>query len=389
MSSLSALHLKNKAVMGMFNGYSVPAAYNDIFEEYKALRENVLLVDYSHMSIVSVMGEDAWSLVNHLISADISIIRDEQGMYSLVLNEDGTIRGDIYALCAAEGYYLLSEDIPAECIQNMLENILAKADELDIHEIPVIKSMQEDDWGTIMLEGPYSWEVMTEIYGFDIIGLPYYEYMNTDDGLMIFRCGKHGEFAYQLIGPKTILANMWIKLQDVGGKYLLKLGGLHYQRLVRIENTGWDESLFGCYTRNPIELQMQWAIEYDKEDFIGKTAVAQLSLTNARRKVVGIMPCVNCGDINPSDKVFVDELQVGFIVQAVYSPAVKNWIALALIDENYALSDIAGFTIRTVSENISAKTQSVPFIYNLSLLINPTTHSYVDISKAKSALLIK
>jgi glycine cleavage system aminomethyltransferase T len=97
MSSLSALHLKNKAVMGMFNGYSVPAVYNDIFEEYKALRENVLLVDYSHMSIVSVMGEDAWSLVNHLISADISIIRDEQGMYSLVLNEDGTIRGDIYA----------------------------------------------------------------------------------------------------------------------------------------------------------------------------------------------------------------------------------------------------------------------------------------------------
>ncbi len=40
--------------------------------------------------------------------------------------------------------------------------------------------------------------------GFDIIGLPYYEYMNTDDGLMVFRCGKHGEFAYQLIGSQAV-----------------------------------------------------------------------------------------------------------------------------------------------------------------------------------------
>lgn len=38
-----------------------------------------------------------------------------------------------------------------------------------------------------MLEGPYAWEIMAEVYGFDIIGLPYYEYMNTDDELMIFR----------------------------------------------------------------------------------------------------------------------------------------------------------------------------------------------------------
>jgi glycine cleavage system aminomethyltransferase T len=68
MSSLSALHLKNKAVMGMFNGYSVPAAYNDIFEEYKALRENVLLVDYSHMFQKSCHGGGCVSLVNHLIS---------------------------------------------------------------------------------------------------------------------------------------------------------------------------------------------------------------------------------------------------------------------------------------------------------------------------------
>jgi hypothetical protein len=29
---------------------------------------------------------------------------------------------------------------------------------------------------------------------------------------------------------------MWMKLQEIGAKYLLKTGGLDYQRLVRVEN---------------------------------------------------------------------------------------------------------------------------------------------------------
>ena len=45
--------------MGIYNNANVPSAYHDPMVEYKAVRENALLVDYSHMSIVSVMGDDA------------------------------------------------------------------------------------------------------------------------------------------------------------------------------------------------------------------------------------------------------------------------------------------------------------------------------------------
>ncbi|MEQ0185286.1 aminomethyltransferase family protein [Klebsiella aerogenes] len=386
MNLLSDLHFKNNALMGIYNHQRVPSSYHDIFEEYKAVRENALLVDYSHMSITSVMGDDAWALVNYMVSADVSIIRDEQGIYSLLLNADGDIRGDAYVLCAADGYYILSENLTSKEIIDVLNEVLTKAEELDIQEVPEIKAMEENNWGTIMLEGPYAWEIMAEVYGFDIIGLPYYEYMNTDDELMVFRCGKHGEFAYQLIGPQATLVTMWMKLQEIGAKYLLKTGGLDYQRLVRVENPGWDESLYNNYSRNPVELQMQWAIQYDKEDFIGKSAVEELSRKGAERKLVGIAPDVGCSHIDSNDLVMVNGHQVGVIVKAAYSPAKQHWIALALIDECYALADISGFTIQTVNGEITAKTQNVPFIYNLSLLVNPTIHSYVDELKAKSAL---
>ena len=386
MSSLFDLHLEDNAVMGNYNNRSIPSSYHDILDEYKAVRENALLVDYSHMAIVSVTGEDAWILVNHIASADISIVRDEQGIYSLVLNDDGTILGDMYVLCAMDGYYILSENISVARIIEVLKFAAEKYDDLGIQENPEIKSMEDDNWGAIMLEGPYSWELMSEIYGYDIIGLPYCEYMNTEDDLIVFRCGKHGEFAYQVIGPQSLLVELWVKLQKIGVKYLLKTGGLDYQRIVRVENTGWDQSIYAEYSTNPVELQLQWAIQYDKEDFIGKAAVELMSAQSAARKVVGIVPCVNCASLSKDDKILVNGQTVGFIINAVYSPAAHSWIALAFINTPYALSDIDGYIIKTAHGDIAAKTKTLPFIYNFSLLVNPTTHSYIDPSKAKSVL---
>lgn len=386
MSSLFDLHLEDNAVMGNYNNRSIPSSYHDILDEYKAVRENALLVDYSHMAIVSVTGEDAWILVNHIASADISIVRDEQGIYSLVLNDDGTILGDMYVLCAMDGYYILSENISVARIIEVLKFAAEKYDDLGIQENPEIKSMEDDNWGAIMLEGPYSWELMSEIYGYDIIGLPYCEYMNTEDDLIVFRCGKHGEFAYQVIGPQSLLVELWVKLQKIGVKYLLKTGGLDYQRIVRVENPGWDQSIYAEYSTNPVELQLQWAIQYDKEDFIGKAAVELMSAQSAARKVVGIVPCVNCASLSKDDKILVNGQTVGFIINAVYSPAAQSWIALAFINTPYALSDIDGYIIKTAHGDIAAKTKTLPFIYNFSLLVNPTTHSYIDPSKAKSVL---
>lgn len=386
MKTLRDLHLQNNATLATYNNYAVPSAWHDPDIEYKAVRENALLVDYSHMSIVRLIGDDAWALVNHFAAADISIIRDEQGLYSLVLNEDGSILGDIYALCTDEGYYILSENIASDEIISRLNDILLKADELDIQEIPEITSMNEDDWGILMLEGPYSWEVMAELYGFDVIGLPYYEYMNTDDELMVFRCGKHGEFGYKMIGPQSTLVDVWQKLQTLGEKYQLKTGGLDYLKRVRVENPGWDESIYANYSRNPVELQLQWAIQYDKDDFIGKAAIEPLSLQQAKRKLIGMLPTEQCAGIAADDVVMVADKEVGVVVKSIYSPALQSFIALTLIESDYAWADIAGYTLRTAGGDISATTRSLPFLYNLSMLVNPTEHSYVDPAKAKNAL---
>jgi glycine cleavage system aminomethyltransferase T len=84
--------------------------------------------------------------------------------------------------------------------------------------------------------------------------------------------------------------------------------------------------------------------------------------------------------------VLAEGKQVGVVVKSVYSPALCAFISLALLDNDYALSDIDGFSIETIQGTVSARTHSTPFIYNLSLLVNPTEHSYIDPARAKSAV---
>lgn len=117
--------------------------------------------------------------------------------------------GDVYVFCLFDGYYIMFENILVVEIIIGLNVFLEKVDELDIQEIFEIVDMCEQNWGVIMVEGLYFWELMFEIYGFDVIGLFYYEYMNIDDELMVFCCGKYGEFVYMVVGQQEQLLDQW------------------------------------------------------------------------------------------------------------------------------------------------------------------------------------
>lgn len=382
MTVLHDLHLANQARMGRYNHKDVPASYHESACEYRAVRENALLVDYSHMSIVSVMGEDAWVLVNYCVSADVAALRDEQALYSLMLDEKGMLQGDLYILCTEEGYYLLTENMSCAQVIACLQQALQMAEALDIQQAPQINALDEAGWGAVLLEGPYSWEILAEIYGFDVIGLPYHEFMPTSDDLILLRCGKHGEYGYLMVGEQSALAALWLKLLKAGERFQLKAGGLDYQQIVRIENPCWDARSMNEW-RNPVELQLQWAIDYHKEDFIGRSAVEAISHHGVTRKLIGIIPQEERAIISANDRVLIDKQEVGKIIKSIYSPARDAFIALSMIDTAWAWSDISGFRLQTAQGNIAAMTQNLPFLYNLSMRVSPTEHSFTDAAKRR------
>ncbi|WP_411704039.1 aminomethyl transferase family protein [Edaphovirga cremea] len=384
MSKLAAIHQRNQAIMGERNGKAIPLTYGDLKEEHKAVRHNILMTDYSHFGIASVSGESAYELLNLVVAGDVSAIRDEQAMYSVILDDEGHIVTDLYILCDDERFILISEWVNGEAMCTLLRNALEGKEE-ELADIQDILSL-DDELGILHFEGPYCWELLAELYGMDVVGLPFQEHMHIDDNLLL-RSGKHGEFSYKLIAPRDELADAWLQAQDAGEKYDLRLGGLDYQRLVRLENPCWEPALLPQGNHCPIELQMQWAIRYDKEDFVGINALRERLEHGVSQRAVGLLiPGQPAIKPQPCDGVFFNDEKVGWVINGGYSEESDAWFGRLMLNSEYAYADIPYFHIQTASGSVPMNTAATPFIRNFSFLVNPTEHSYIDSTRPKHLL---
>ncbi len=384
MTQLIEIHQENGAVMGERNGIAIPLRYSPAQEEHQAVRKNILLTDYSHFGIASISGEGAWELVNRVVGGDVSSIRDEQAMYTVILDDEGKIITDLYVLCDDERFLLLSEWLTGAALCELLQNkLVGNIDEFE--EIEEIISLN-DSWGTLHIEGPYSWELLAELYGMDVVGLPFQEHMHIDE-LVLLRSGKHGEFSYKLLGSRELLAEAWSQLTEAGEKFDLRRGGLDYQRLVRLENPTWDPNVFSDYSRSPIELQMQWTVRYDKEDFIGQAALSSELAQGVGHRAVGMM-IDGKPDAMPArgDKIYLGQQQIGVVITCGYSDDLDAVLGRVLLENYYAWADTEAYEIQTATARIVIKTSAVPFARNYSFLVNPSEHSYVDPARPSDLL---
>ncbi|ERK16516.1 aminomethyltransferase family protein [Serratia fonticola] len=385
MTKLTEIHQQHGALMGERNGVTLPVSYRAAEEEHLALRKNILLCDYSHFGIAAVSGESAWSLLNQLVSGDVSSIRDEQAMYSLLLDELGHVVTDLYIACDDERFLLLSEWVSGETLCEMLRAKLADHDD-EFEDIESITSLTPE-WGMLHFEGPFAWELLAEVYGMDIIGLPFQEHMHVEDDLILLRSGKHGEYSYKLMGPQDLLADVWEQMLLAGDKYDMRTGGLNYQRMARLENPCWEPAIFNAYTRCPIALQMQWAVRYDKESFTGLESLSERVEQGTRHRLVGMtIPGKPQALPQRGDKVMFEDRCIGEVIVCDYSADLEACLGRLFLTDAWAWADIDTYQVITAGGPVAVTTSAIPFARNYSFLINPSEHSYVDSTRPRDLL---
>lgn len=378
MSIISNLHAARGAEMIRRNGVSVPFSYGDSAAVHQALRKNILLSDYSHVGMVEVSGDEAFEFLDETLAGELGAVRDEQALYTLLLNAEGEIVTDMYVLCDDERYLLLTEWDSGAGLASMLRDLTGD------HEVEI--QAIDENYACFLLEGPYSWELAAEIFGMDVIGLPFLEFMHVDNGLL-FRSGKHGEYGYKILVEPDSAAELWDRLVDAGEKFELRTGGLAFQELARLENPCWNPVISGEFSRCPVELQLQWALRYDKDTFIGKEAVLARLEQGVSRRLVGIVLQKDAAEpARPGDTVFCNDQPVGQLLSAGYSPERKAQVGQALLDTDFAYADIDLYQVECAGERVPASTSAVPFIQNFSFAVSPSEHSYVDPALPKSIL---
>lgn len=363
------------------NGITVPLVYGSPGEEYGALRSTVAILDYSHYLKMVVGGADAFELMDRIITARLGEARDESAIYSLILDEAGDIVTDCYVLNNEDEFIVLAEHIDDRRFLGLLESKGGRGE--------VTFTTMADSHSLIVCEGPYSWELVKECFGMDIIGIPHLGFMTTDDDVIVFRCGKNGEFCYKLLVPFSRTEGVWDLLTQKGAAFHARKVGLSLQDITRLENPFWNPSILADYTKNPIELQLQWTIRYDKDDFCGLKSLRVMMSWGSTHRVVGARLTGSeetSSKVGRGDRLYYRDNVIGQVINIGYSPfpTRPGHIALLRLLAEYAYAGIDSYEVKTADDNmVPLATCSTPFIVTRSFLIDPHVHSYIDGNKPK------
>lgn len=326
-------------------------------DDVRAVRSSVTLIASDHVAAVRIGGAQAHELLDR-VSPQQLFVRGGQMLHTLLLADDATPVADVYLCCGDDDYTVLAEGLDGPALAAYLA---AHATGLDaqITDLTPTHAM-------LSLDGPYAWELLTNLTSPHVIGLPYLAFY--DEGrFTCFRAGKTGEFGYDLLVERARVDEIRALIEAAGASV-----GLRTITLPAIETCALEAGFFNIRRDvrpglTPIELQLQWRVATIRT-FPGSAA-----LDARRATVTSRVACLaSAAELVDDAPVLLDNEQVGRILHAAHSPTRDEFLALALLDLPISHAGISGF----VSNGAAARTLSSPTINNRSLYVDPQRHSW-------------
>jgi glycine cleavage system aminomethyltransferase T len=318
----------------VYNHHYHPRLYRDPIEEYWQLLEGVTIWDVGGAERqVEISGPDAFRFTNLLTPRNLARCAIGQCKYAFITDERGGIINDPVLLRLGENHFWLS--LADSDVLLWAKGVASHAG-MDVE-------IGEPDVGPLQIQGPRSEGLMTDLFGADILELPYYYLTERElDGMrmVISRTGYSGELGYELylLDASRDGVKLWDALMQAGEPHgLAPIGPCHIRRIEGgILAHGCDMTI----DENPYEVGYgyKWMVELEQEqEFIGRDALRDVARRGVTRKLVGVelggsplgayidgsMP-----DFFPARR---DGKAIGKVTSACYSPRLEKNIGYAMV----------------------------------------------------------
>jgi sarcosine oxidase subunit alpha len=177
----------------------------------------------------------------------------------------------------------------------------------------------------------------------------------------LMRVGFVGELAYELHVPSLFASALWESIMQAGEPWGLRPFGVEAQRLLRLEK---GHIIVGQDTdgmTHPGEVGLDWAINRNKPDFVGRRSVDILAKAPLARQLVGFSLDLSAPKPLEGHLVIRAGEIVGNVTSCEVSPSLNQIIGLA-----YAHPDNANpgdhISIRTEGGvMVQARVEALPF----------------------------
>ena len=268
--------------MSPFAGYDMPIQYSGITSEHNAVRTDVGAFDVSHMGEIFVGGKDAEAFVNHIFTNDVSGLEPGRILYGMMLHPDGGTVDDLLVYKEyGEGYLLV---VNAANIDKDDAHIRENAKGYD-----VTVDNASERFGQIAVQGPSSEKTVVDVLGFERAPqLGFYTFYDACDGegdrVVVSRTGYTGEDGFEIYAKPSTIVRYWDMLISAG----VVPCGLGCRDTLRFEA---GMPLYGDELSpeiSPVVAGLSMFCGLDKEEFIGKEALAAQKAEGTSKKLVGI-----------------------------------------------------------------------------------------------------
>ncbi len=315
-----------------YNHMYIPRDFGDPVENFWNLVNDAILCDVAVERQLQIKGPDAFRFVQMMSPRDLSSMQIGQCKYIILTNQVGCILNDPILL-----------KIDTDCYWFSLadSDILLWAQGLAVNSSFDV-DICEPDVSPLQLQGPKSREIMVKLFGETINDLRYYwfkPFQLGDIKLLISRTGWSSELGYEIFLLNDYQGDqLYEEIMQTGHKMGLKPG--HTSTIRRIEGGMLSYHADMDMNTNPLELGLEKFIDLDKDfDFIGKSALLNIREEGVHRKQVGleIFGETIIGSNTRFWNIYKDNILIGIVTSAVYSPRLKKNIALAIIKSNCSM----------------------------------------------------
>jgi glycine cleavage system aminomethyltransferase T len=310
----------------VYNHMYIPRDFGSPEQNFWNLIEKSILCDVAVERQVEITGPDAFKFTQLLTPRDLSKLAVGQCKYVLITNNEGGILNDPVLLRLAENHFWLS--LADSDILLWAQGVAVNSG-LDVQ-------IKEPDVSPLQLQGPTSGEIMIKLFGEDIKDLKYYwlrEYNLDGIPLIVSRTGWSSELGYEIYLRDGTKGNeLYEKIMEAGKEHGLQPG--HTSSIRRIEGGMLSYHADADINTNPFELGFDRLVNLDSDiNFIGKEALKKIKDNGVMRKQVGIE--IDCKPLSGPNTTFWElkknNVNIGKVTSAVYSPRLKKNIALAMV----------------------------------------------------------
>ncbi|MEE9168792.1 MAG: aminomethyltransferase family protein [bacterium] len=338
-----------------WSGYIAASTYEPTHDrEYYAIRNSAGLIDVTPLFKYEITGPDATRLVDRVITRNAAKCKIGQVMYTSWCDEEGKAIDDGTVSRLAKNHFRITAADPSlrwfeDCGFGM-----------DVHVEDVSESL-----AALALQGPKSRDIVKQVVsGVDFDKLKFFHLAQgriDDFPVTVTRTGYTGDLGYELWVKPRFAERMWDILMEKGAGYGISPAGMVALDIARIEAglllievdyISSQKALTEFRKSSPFEMGLGWTVRLKKGDFVGRKALLEEKKRGSRWSFVGLeinwneleklfdaadLPPLVAGRASRSPvPVYKNGKQIGQATSSTFSPLLKKYIAMGMVESQHA-----------------------------------------------------